>query len=123
MTNREFLNAIIDNKVTDKEIAAAKAILAKLDERNEKRRNTLSKSQKENVGVKTAIKAFLATNPNAFASVIGAGCGISTQKASALCRQMVESGEMTVKEVKVKGKGALKAYALAVVEDNEEKAE
>lgn len=91
----------------------AKAELDKLDARNEKRRNTPTKAQEANVGVKEAIKGYLTTVPSALASDIATACGISTQKVSALCKQMVENGEIKVADVKVKGKGTLKAYSLA----------
>ena len=113
MTNREFYNSIINNTITADEIDFAKAELAKLDARNEKRRNTPTKVQEANVGVKEAIKGYLATVKSALASDIATACGVSTQKVSALCKQMVENGEIKVADVKVKGKGTLKAYSLA----------
>ena len=42
--------------------------------------------------------------------------GISTQKASALCKILVDGGELTVADKKVKGKGTVKEYSLAEVE-------
>ena len=37
----------------------------------------------------------------------------TTSKASALCRQLVADGTLTVADVKVKGKGAVKQYSVA----------
>ena len=113
MTNREFYNSIINNTISAEVVAMAKAELDKLDARNEKRRNTPTKVQEANVGVKEAIKGYLATVKSALASEIATACGVSTQKVSALCKQMVENSEIKVADVKVKGKGTLKAYSLA----------
>ena len=44
------------------------------------------------------------------ASTIATTLGISTQKVSALAKQLVESGKVVAEDVKVKGKGAVKGY-------------
>lgn len=124
MTNRDFLTAIINGKITANEIDFANAELAKLDKRNAKRRNTLTKEQKANEGVKVEIMAYITEHANAVASEIATACGISTQKASALCRQLVESGAIVTEEVKVKGKGKVKGYSVPVTdEENKENEE
>lgn len=112
MTNREFYTAIVNNNVTDEVVAFANAEIDKLDARNEKRRTTLTKAQEANVGVKENIKEYLGTVPSAVAADIAQACTVSTQKVSALCRQMVESGEIKVTDIKVKGKGTVKSYSL-----------
>lgn len=115
-TVREFLNSILANEaVSEIDKNMAKVMLAKLDERNEKRKNTPSKTQVANEPVKAAILAYLDEHVRAVASDIAAACGVSTQKVSALCKQLVEAGTVSVTEVKVKGKGTLKAYSLAEV--------
>lgn len=113
MTNREFYNAIINHEVNDEVIAMAKAEIEKLDARNEKRRNTLTKEQKANEEVKGAIVEFIGDKSEVVASDIAKGLDLSTQKVSALCKQMVENGVLAVSEVKVKGKGAVKGYRKA----------
>ena len=113
MTTRDFLSAVIAANINDDVTTTATAELAKLDARNEKRRNTPTKTQEANVAVKEAIRAFLATAPKSLASSIAAACGVSTQKVSALCGQMVTANEITVTDTKIKGKGTLKAYSLA----------
>jgi hypothetical protein len=50
----------------------------------------------------------------AVASEIGTILGISTQKASALCRLLVSEGKVEAKEIKVKNKGSVKQYSLVV---------
>ena len=47
------------------------------------------------------------------ASEIAVALEISTQKTSALCRQLVENGTLNAEDVKVKGKGKVKGYTLA----------
>ena len=91
----------------------AKAEIEKLDARNEKRRNTLTKEQKANEEVKGAIVEFIGDKSEVVASDIAKGLDLSTQKVSALCKQMVENGVLAVSEVKVKGKGAVKGYRKA----------
>jgi acetolactate synthase small subunit len=113
MTYREFYNAILNNKIDDEVIATAKAEIEKLDARNEKRRNTMTKEQKANEEIKVAIADFIGDKVDVVASDIAKGLETSTQKVSALCKQMVESGVLAVSEVKVKGKGAVKGYRKA----------
>ena len=116
MTNREFYKAVI-NTVENEELKAfAQAEIDKLDKKNEKRKNTQTKTQKENEGVKNSIVALLEEKGSMVASVIATELGISTQKASALCKQLVEEKELTVADIKVKNKGTLKQYAIAPTE-------
>ena len=112
MTNREFYTAIIGNPNVAQDIKDfAQGEIDKLDARNDKRKNTQTKAQKENEGIMTAILDHLA-NGSAVASDIGTALGISTQKASALCKLLVDGGKVTVADVKVKNKGTVKQYTL-----------
>ena len=112
MTNREFYTAIIANpNVAQDYKDFAQAEIDKLDARNDKRKNTQTKAQKENEGIMTAILDHLA-NGSAVASDIGTAMGVSTQKASALCGLLVKDGKVTVADVKVKAKGTVKQYTL-----------
>lgn len=121
MTNREFLSAISTNGSLSADLREfALSAIARLDKRNEKRRNTPTKAQTANEPVKAAI-AEAVENGAHFASEIAVVVGVSTQKVSALCRQMVDDGVLTVKTVKVKGKGEVKFYA--VTEDGEDEGE
>ena len=113
MTQREFYNAIINANVSDETIEFAKNEIAKLDARNDKRRNTLSKEQIANEGVKGQIVDFIADKESVLASDIANGLGISTQKVSALCKQLIENGTLKVEDVKIKGKGVVKGYTKA----------
>ena len=113
MTNREFYTAIIGNpNVADDLKTYAQGEIDKLDARNDKRKNTQTKAQKENEGIMTSILEHLASG-SAVASEIGSALGISTQKASALCKLLVNDGKLTVADIKVKNKGTIKQYTLA----------
>lgn len=124
MTKREFLNeviAVIDgtsevNVLELKEFA--KAEIVKLDERNASRSSKPTKAQIENEPIKEKILEVLSTGERMVASAIAERVEISTQKASALCRQLVESQKLKVEEVKIPKKGKQKAYS--ILEDIEQ---
>ena len=123
MTNREFYTAIINGSMTDEVKAHATEALAKLDERNQKRSSKPTKAQLENEPIKTAIIDYLAAHGGAVAADIAAEVDITTQKASALCRQLVESGSLTVEEVKIPKKGKCKKYSIAPTAEDESDSE
>jgi predicted Rossmann fold nucleotide-binding protein DprA/Smf involved in DNA uptake len=113
MTNREFLTAVAQNETLSAEIRKhATDMLAKADEKNAKRRETPNKTQLANEPIKAQILELLADKPMV-ASDIAKELEITTQKASALARQLVECGQLSVADVKVKGKGSVKCYSLA----------
>jgi len=108
MTNREFFTAIVNGTLNEEVIAHAQSSIEKLDTRNASRKDKPSKKSLENEPIKEAIKSLLTEDPMT-ASEIAEKVEISTQKASALLRQ-IEG--LTVTEVKVKGKGKVKGYSL-----------
>ena len=115
MTNREFFTAIASmTNISAELVEHATNELGKLDKRNASRAAKPTKAQKENEPVKEEIVKFL-TEKGGFhtASEVMEACEISVQKASALCRQLVEEGTLTVQEIKVPKKGKQKAYAIA----------
>ena len=115
MTNREFLTAVSTNAITEDVIAHATAQIEKLDAANEKRKNKPSKTAEANAPIVSAITDILTAEPQTATDIAGL-VGISTQKASALLRQLVASGVAVQSEVKVPKRGTVKAYALATVE-------
>ena len=119
MTNREFYKAVIGSEVSEEIKAFAQEQIDKLDSKNEKRKNTQTKTQKENEGIKTQIVNLIEENGSMVASVIATKLNISTQKASALCKQLVEEKELVVSDIKVKNKGTLKQYAIAPTDSEE----
>lgn len=111
MTRRDFLEAVVSGTINDEVIEKANEMLVKLDAENEKRRNRVSKKALENEPIKEAILGVLGDEPKT-ATEIGGEVEISTQKASALLRQLVEVGKANKVDVKVKGKGTQKGYTL-----------
>ena len=126
MTKREFFNeviAVIDgtsevNVLELKEFA--KAEIVKLDERNASRSSKPTKTQIENEPIKEKILEILSTGERMVASAIAERLEISTQKASALCRQLVESKQLKVEDVKIPKKGKQKAYMINAAANEED---
>jgi hypothetical protein len=113
MTERDFYNKVIAHEGIPSDIKEyAMEGIAKLDAKNLKRKNTPTKEQVANEGLKTDILALL-EGKSMVASDIGASLGVSTQKASALCQLLVKEGKLSVADIKVKNKGAVKSYSLA----------
>ena len=108
MTNREFFEKVIAEVTNEELVEKAKVELAKLDARNARRASTPSKKAKENEPIKKAMRDVLGAEPMT-ASEIASKVEISTQKASALLRQI---DGLTVTEVKIKGKGKVKGYSI-----------
>ena len=105
MTNREFFENVIAMLADNEEMTSkAKSLIEALDRRNAKRAERPSKTAIAN----EPIKAEIAKEPM-LASEIAKKVEISTQKASALLRQM----DVKVTDVKVKGKGTQKGYYVA----------
>ena len=113
ITSREVLTLIVNGVSNETTVGWATEMLAKMDEKNSTRKNTKSKEQIANEGVMDNIVAYIKTNGSQVASALGTALGISTQKASALCKILVDGGELTVADKKVKGKGSVKEYSLA----------
>lgn len=109
MTNREFFNAVIANEISAEVIAHAEKSLASLDARNAKRAERPSRKAEANAPIIASLSALLTSEPR-LASELAAEVGISTQKASALLKQIEN---ISVTDVKVKGKGTQKGYFLA----------
>ena len=124
MTKREFLNeviAVIDgtSEVDVLELKEfAKVEIVKLDERNANRSSKPTKTQIENEPIKEKILEVLSTGERMVASAIAERLEISTQKASALCRQLVESKKLKDEKVTIPRKGKQKAYS--ILEDTEQ---
>lgn len=121
MTNREFLNAVIALSASEEITEHAKAMIASLDKRNAARTSKPSKTQLENAPIKEAILGIIAEmNAEVSASELHERLNISVQRASSLCRQLVEEGKLSKGERKEKGKGLVKVYSLAEDSSDEE---
>lgn len=113
MTNREFLNTIINANISDEITTQAQDMLAKIDARNAKRASQPSKMAVANAPLKEAIVNLYSEEvKNLTATEVGTRLGITTQKASALLRQLTEDSVLTSEEVKVPKKGKVKSYSL-----------
>ena len=113
MTHRDFYTSILNTESASAEVKAfAQSELDKLDARNDKRRTTPTKEQVANEGIKNEILVAL-EGGQMTAKMLSVALGQSTQKISALARQLVAEGKVVANEVKVKGKDAVKGYELA----------
>lgn len=113
MTNREFYEAVANGTNNNEVREFAEKMIVKMDERNEKHRNEKSKKEIENEPIKEKIVEFLnEKNESCVASAIAEFLEISTQKTSALCRQLVESGKLEATEVKIPKQGKRKVYKI-----------
>lgn len=99
---------VIEGKVTDEMKDFANSEITKMNDRNAKRKASPSKTAIANEPIKAEIVKGLTNEPKT-ASEIAKEVGISTQKASALLRQI---DGLTVTEVKIKGKGKVKGYSI-----------
>ena len=131
MTNRDFYNAIINADLTavfEDEMAEsvkehAKAALGKLDATNEKRRNSASKKELENLPImEQMVNEVLSFEPMT-ASDVGAVVGISHNKATPILKMAVARGLVGVKDIKVPKKGMQKGYFLLGEDENSADAE
>lgn len=118
MTMRTFLNGVLATEGLAEDLATyAKAELTKLDEKNEKRRNSLTPAQAENEALKAKFVAEANAETAYAASAVAEMLGVSTQKASALMRALKADGVVAEGEAKsATGKGKVKTYTLTGVE-------
>lgn len=116
MTQREFFTKAIEifNEIDAFEMAQfATERIAALDKRNEHRSTKKSATQIENEKTKEKILGLFESGNEVYvASDIGRKLEISTNKASALARQLVLENKLASSEVKIKGKGKVKGYSL-----------
>ena len=120
MTNRDFYNAIINADLTavfEDEMAKsvkehAEAALGKLDATNEKRRNSTSKKEEENLPIMEQIVNEVLSFEPMTASDVGAVVGISHNMATPILKMSVARGLVGVKDIKVPMTGMQKGYFL-----------
>ena len=113
ITLRQLFEAVINDEITDSMKEKARSEIAKLDAANAKRAEKSAEKAKENEPIKQEIVNFLRQHGKHTTAEIAEGVGISTSKASAMCRQLVESEMLVSSEVSVKNKGKQKAYEIA----------
>ena len=117
ITLRQLYTAVVEGNITPAMKEKAQAEIAKLDATNAKRAEKAAEKAKENLPIKQAIYEYLVANGTKTTAEIAKGVEVlegSAPKASAMCRQMVDGGQLTVSEVSVKGKGKQKAYTAVI---------
>ena len=108
MTKKEFLTAVA--ALENEELSSfAKEEIEKMEKALEARKSKLSLTQRQNIQYKEIILDNLSEEPQT-ASTIASVLGVSVQKASALCRQLVAEERVQVVEVAVPKKGKQKGY-------------
>ena len=118
MTMREFYTAVIEANVNEELTAYATAGIEKLDETNakrvEKNAEKAAAKEAERAPIREAIVACITDEPKTASTLIAeAGVEIKPQAIPSLLKALVEDGTLTKTDVKVKGKGTQKGYALA----------
>ncbi len=116
-TAREFYNAIVNGSaITPDMVDFAKSAIEKMDNKNAHRRSTPSKAQVANEEIKTDIITYMTENGRQSAKSLADYFDVSTQKISALMKQMVDSGTVTVIKDKFAGSSTkVNVYSLAEV--------
>lgn len=139
MTNREFFNALVNGTLVVKEKnesgeiienersifdengfnlsdeikAFASASIAKLDEKNRKRSEGMTAKQKDNATIKDNIFTLMSDGEKRSAKMIADNFDISTQKASALLKQLVDNNKLTATTEKFNGSSSkVKVYTI-----------
>ena len=120
MTEREYYTKVLAIKDIPEEMkTATQERLAKLDAKNEKRKTTPTKIQKENEPIAQAILAELAKG-EMLGIDLATAIGQSTSKTNGVALNLVKEGKITSTKVKIKGKGERVQYALMVTEVTED---
>ena len=128
MTNKEFYQAVVNAAISDELTEFANKAIAKLDEKNRKKRETTSPNQAANEDIKAQILENFAANPDRVYTCkeIADEFGTSTQKISALLKQLVDTGKVTkYDKVKDSKKNTVKGYQFCAetVEETDEEVE
>lgn len=112
MTNIEFFRAVAANEINDEVIAKAVELVAKDEAAKAKRKNSESKTHKANAELADSLVEKMEANVGYTAAQIGEILEVTTSKATAVAKILVERNQATVAEVKGE-KGKCKAYTLA----------
>ena len=111
MTNKEFFANVISANLSDEMTEKAQAMLDQLTKEREKASARVnSKKLAENAPILNAIRNLMHDGKKRLTSEVAVELELSTPKASALLRQLVALEELSVEDIKVKGKGVQKCY-------------
>lgn len=113
MTYREFYNAVLNANISDEMNETAVEFLSKLDSRNEKRKNTVTKDKAEAISRRELVLGFLSDNEGVFTrEQIAEAIGITANQVTGACTTLVGEGKVNKTEVKV-DKSRKVGYSLA----------
>ena len=118
-TNRMGFNAVIGGNITPEVVAWAQGELAKLDNKNAKRKAAEGEIKAENKPIAEAITKALA-NGSMISSTLAMTIGQTVPKTNGVAGEMVKLGMLTKTKIKVKNKGEQTQYALVVAESEGE---
>ena len=118
MTQREFLENIANGIMNEEMVTFATERLTAMDKANEKRReaNSVKRAEEEaeRAPIREAIMAVITSEPKTATTLIAeAGVEIKPQAMPSLLKDVIKAGTVLKVDVKVKGKGTLRGYALA----------
>ena len=118
MTEREFYTAVIEANINDELTGFATKGIEKIDKANEARKvKTAEKAvakEAEKAPIREAIFAVITTGEGKTASdlIAEAGVDIKPQAIPSLLKPLIEAGKVIKTDIKVKGKGSVRGYAL-----------
>ena len=102
MTTRDYFQTVLDAHISDEMDAASKTLIAKLDERNEKRKSADSKAKRETASRKTAVLNWLKTNEGQHTrDAIAEGTGLTVGQCQSAALALVGEGLVEKSEVKI----------------------
>ena len=113
MTRRERLEAVINGNITEELISECKEELLKLDERSAKANQKAkeSKNYLENKEFEKVVLNVVGAEPMQVGEILEkTGIGVTRQRMTAICTNLVREGSLESVDVKVKGKGVRKGY-------------
>lgn len=101
MTTREYFQAVLDAHISDSMDEASKTLIAKLDEKNAKRKTTPTKEQREAAIRREQILDFFKTHPNeAFTrDAVAEALGVTPGQVTAACTALADN--LTKSEAKI----------------------
>ncbi len=113
MTKKEWLRAIVENRINEEVIAECEKELKKLEAADEKRRGKLTERQRENISVENAIIEFVESREEGVTvEEIGKALPyeFARQRYTGICTKLVKEGRLKVEDRKFKNKGIRKVY-------------
>lgn len=102
MTYREYFNNVLSANISDEMNEVSVEFLAKLDAKNEKRKNTETKDKREASARRQYVLEFLRNNEGTFTrDQIAEAVGISVGQVGGACKVLVDEGLVNKFEVKI----------------------